>query len=53
MTVRSAVIASDGGLLNAPVTTDRLRLSNGERAEILVDLTGMEGDSLLLMSLRQ
>ena len=45
-----SVIASDGGLLNAPVTMDRLPLSNGERAEILLDLTGMEGDSLLLMS---
>jgi len=44
------VIASDGGLLNEPVTMDRLPLSNGERAEILLDLTGMEGDSLLLMS---
>jgi len=37
-------------LLDAPVTTNRLPLSNGERAEILLDLTGMEGDSLLLMS---
>ncbi|MCC7501727.1 MAG: multicopper oxidase domain-containing protein [Flavobacteriales bacterium] len=45
-----SVIASDGGLLNAPVNMDRIWLSNGERAEILVDLTGMEGDSLMLMS---
>ena len=45
-----SVVASDGGLLNAPVTMDRIPLSNGERAEILLDLTGMEGDSLLLMS---
>ncbi|MFZ1685828.1 MAG: multicopper oxidase domain-containing protein [Flavobacteriales bacterium] len=45
-----SMIASDGGLLNAPVTMDRIPLSNGERAEILLDLTGMEGDSLLLMS---
>lgn len=44
------VIAGDGGLLPAPATTDRLWLSNGERAEVLLDLTGMEGDSLLLMS---
>ena len=44
------VIAGDGGLLNAPVDVDRLSLSNGERWEILMDLTGMEGDSLLLMS---
>ncbi|MBK8613836.1 MAG: multicopper oxidase domain-containing protein [Flavobacteriales bacterium] len=45
-----SVIASDGGLLNAPVDMDRVWLSNGERAEILLDLTGLEGDSLLLMS---
>lgn len=44
------VIAGDGGLLNAPVGVDRTALSNGERVEILLDLTGQEGDSLLLMS---
>ncbi len=44
------VIAGDAGLLPAPAATDRLWLSNGERAEVLLDLTGMEGDSLLLMS---
>jgi bilirubin oxidase len=44
------VIGGDGGLLAAPATTDRLWLSNGERAEVLLDLSGMEGDSLLLMS---
>ena len=45
-----SVIASDGGLLNAPVNMDRIWLSNGERAEVLLDLTGLAGDSLLLMS---
>ncbi len=44
------MIAGDGGLLNSTVPLQRLSLSNGERAEILLDLTGMEGDSLLLMS---
>ncbi|MGV9013293.1 MAG: multicopper oxidase domain-containing protein [Flavobacteriales bacterium] len=44
------MIAGDGGLLNAPVPLERLDLSNGERAELLLDLSGMEGDSLLLMS---
>lgn len=44
------VIAGDGGLLNAPVPLQRLDLSNGERAEVLLDLSGMAGDSLLLMS---
>jgi blue copper oxidase len=44
------IIASDGGLLNNPVTTDRLRLAPGERAEILIDLNGMNGQILHLMS---
>jgi bilirubin oxidase len=43
-------IAGDAGLLTEPAATDRLWLSNGERAEVLLDLNGMEGDSLLLMS---
>lgn len=43
-------IASDGGLLNAPVSETRVRLSPGERAEILVDLTGMNGQTIYLMS---
>jgi suppressor of ftsI len=33
-----AVIGSDGGLLPHPVTADRIRLSPGERAEIVVTL---------------
>lgn len=44
------VIGGDGGLLPAPAATNRLTLGNGERAEVLLDLTGMAGDSLLLMS---
>lgn len=44
------IIASDGGLLNAPVNTTRLRLAPGERAEILLDLTGMNGQTIHLMS---
>jgi blue copper oxidase len=43
-------IGSDGGLLNTPYTTTRIRLSPGERAEILIDLTGMNGQNLFLMS---
>lgn len=41
-------IASDGGLLDAPVSMTKLILAPGERAEILVDLTGKEGQSLTL-----
>lgn len=33
-----SMIASDGGLLESPLKTSRLRLSPGERAEILVDM---------------
>ena len=32
-------IASDGGLLTAPVKTNRVRLAPGERAELLVDFS--------------
>ena len=44
------VIGNDGGILNAPVTATRIRLSPGERAEILIDLSGMEGQTINLMS---
>lgn len=43
-------IATDGSLLNAPVQLTRLRLVPGERAEILVDLASLEGQSINLMS---
>jgi bilirubin oxidase len=41
-------IASDGGLLNAPVPLTRLTLGVGERAEILVDLSGDLGNTIYL-----
>ncbi len=44
------VIGNDGGLLNAPVPVTRIRLSPGERAEILLNLTGMTGQQFYLMS---
>ena len=44
------IITSDGGLLNAPVTLTRLRLAPGERAEILLDLNGMNGQTIYLRS---
>ncbi|MFN0203553.1 MAG: multicopper oxidase family protein [Bacteroidia bacterium] len=43
------VITSDGGLLNAPVQTDRYLLHAAERVEILVDLSKDEGKSLDLL----
>jgi blue copper oxidase len=44
------VIGSDGGLLNAPVSLNRLKLSPGERAEILVDFGVNQGQTVYLMS---
>lgn len=43
-------IGSDGGLLNQAFDTTRLRLAPGERAEILLDLTGLQGQTIALMS---
>jgi len=45
-----SMIASDGGLLAAPVSLTRLQLAPGERAEILIDLTSMQGQSVYLKS---
>jgi len=44
------MIGSDGGLLPAPILSTRIRLSPGERAEVLLDLTGLNGQNLYLMS---
>lgn len=35
-----SIIATDGGLLNVPIVTNRFVLTVGERIQILVDLTG-------------
>ena len=43
-------IASDGGLLPAPVTLTRLLLSPGERAEIMLDLSQDLNNTLKLVS---
>lgn len=43
------VIATDGGLLEAPVQSTRILLASGERAEILVDLSDVTAP-LTLMS---
>jgi blue copper oxidase len=44
------LIGNDDGLLDVPQTTNRLLLSNGERAEILLDLTNNLNDTLFLES---
>ena len=43
-------IATDGGLKEAPMALTRLPLAPGERSEILVDLNGMNGQTIQLMS---
>ncbi len=43
-------IASDGGLLAEPNQTTRLLLTPGERAEILIDFTGKNGQTIYLKS---
>ena len=43
-------IASDGGLLVAPASLTRLLISPGERAEIMIDLSGDLNNSLKLVS---
>ncbi len=43
-------IATDGGLKETPLVLTRLQLAPGERSEILVDLSGMQGQTLQLMS---
>ncbi len=44
-------IGTDGGLLTAPVALTTARLMPGERLEVLVDLSALQGDTLRLMSL--
>jgi len=45
------LIGTDGGLLSAPHATNRVRLSTGERAEILIDLSSYSiGTQLFLKS---
>jgi bilirubin oxidase len=43
-------IATEGGLIDASLPLTRLRLSPGERAEILVNFTGMLGQTIYLKS---
>lgn len=43
-------IASDGGLLSTPVQLTRLLISPGERAEILIDYSNMNGQAVYLKS---
>lgn len=42
-------IASDGGLLSAPFTTPSIRLSPGERAEVVIDFAGYPAGSRVVL----
>lgn len=42
-------VASDGGFLEAPVTRSRVFLAPGERAEVIVDFSQTEADTVSLM----
>lgn len=44
------IIGTDGGLLSAPVDLTRYQLAPGQRADILVDLSGMQSQSVSLMN---
>lgn len=43
-------IGSDGGLLSSPVSMTRLRLSTGERAEVIVDFSSQNGSVVNLVT---
>lgn len=43
-------IGTDGGLLDTPIVTNRLILSPGERAEIVVNFSGLVGNTIYLKS---
>lgn len=44
------LIGTDGGLLEAPVDLTRYMIAPGQRADILIDLSGMQGQSIQLIS---
>lgn len=45
-----SLIGTDGGLLAAPVALTRFRLAPGQRADILVNLSGSQGQNFQLMN---
>lgn len=44
------VIASDGGLFNAPVTTSSLTIAMGERYEVVFDFSGCQNTNITVMN---
>ena len=45
-----SLIGTDNGLLGSPVSVTRMKLAPGERVELVVDFSGMNGQSLELKS---
>lgn len=44
------IIGTDGGLLEAPVDLTRYQIAPGQRADLLIDLTGMDGQNIGLIN---
>jgi bilirubin oxidase len=44
------IIGTDGALLTAPVSLTRYQLAPGQRADILIDLSSLEGQSIQLIN---
>lgn len=44
------LIGTDGGLLEAPVPLTRYQMGPGQRADILIDLSGIQGQNIQLMN---
>jgi spore coat protein A len=45
-------IGSEGGMFDAPVQTNRILILPAERADVIVDFTGMEGRHLVLRNIK-
>jgi len=44
------MVATEGGILDAPLSLTRIMLAPGERAEVIINLIGMENQTLYLKS---
>ncbi|MCB9195328.1 MAG: multicopper oxidase domain-containing protein [Flavobacteriales bacterium] len=45
-----SIIGTDGGLLEAPVSLTRYQVAPGQRADILIDLSALQGQSIQLIN---
>jgi bilirubin oxidase len=51
--LKFTVVASDGGLLEKPVSTDHLRFGVGERWEIVIDFSALAGKEIIMLNADQ